>query len=98
MEAIKMNWDSIFCVNPEKVHNQLKKVLDAYKEVFSEDLGTLKGTKAKIFFKRRGTTQARERSPSALCYESTCRTGAGTTRKRRHHNTVPYSSQNGRRP
>ena len=51
MEAIKLNWDSIFIVNPEKVHSQLKKVLDAHKEVFAEDLGTLKGTKAKIYLK-----------------------------------------------
>ena len=51
MEAIKLNWDSIFIVNPGKVHSQLKKVLDAHKEVFAEDLGTLKGTKAKIYLK-----------------------------------------------
>ena len=51
MEAIKLNWDSIFCVNPEKVHSQLKNVQDAHKEVFAEDLGTLKGTKAKIYLK-----------------------------------------------
>ena len=29
IEAIKLNWDSIFCVNPEKVYSQLKKVLNA---------------------------------------------------------------------
>ena len=52
MEAIKLNWDSCrICVNPEKVHSQLKKVLDAHKEVLAEDLGTLKDTKAKIYLK-----------------------------------------------
>ena len=45
MEAIKLNWDSIFCVNPDKVQSQLKRMLDDHKDVFAEDLGTLKGTK-----------------------------------------------------
>ena len=49
MEVIKLNWDSIFCVNPDKVQSQLKRLLDNHKDVFAEDLGTLKGTEAKIY-------------------------------------------------
>lgn len=49
MEAIKSNWDSIFCV--DKVPSELKKVLDAHKELFKEHPGTVKNTKAKIYLR-----------------------------------------------
>ena len=43
---IKLNWNSIF--NIQEGNPQLQKILDAYKDVFGEELGTLKGTEAKI--------------------------------------------------
>ena len=49
MEAVKLNWDAIFCVDNGNIHSKLKQVLEAHKDVFNPELGTLKGMKAKIY-------------------------------------------------
>ncbi len=49
MEAVKLNWDAIFCVDNGNMHSKLKQVLEAHKDVFNPELGTLKGMKAKIY-------------------------------------------------
>ena len=47
LQVIKLNWNSIF--NIQESNPQLQKILDGHKNVFGEGLGTLKGTKAKIY-------------------------------------------------
>ena len=47
LQVVKLNWQNIFKIQEE--NPQLQSILDAHGEVFSEGLGTLKGTKAKIY-------------------------------------------------
>ena len=46
LRVIKMNWKTRFKVKED--HLELSQVLELYNEVFKDELGTLKGTKAKI--------------------------------------------------
>ena len=47
--VIKMNWALIFQINECHPCSELKEVLETHKEVFTEELGTLEGTTAKIY-------------------------------------------------
>ena len=46
LQVVKLNWQNIFKIQEE--NPQLQSILDAHGDVFSEGLGTLKGTTAKI--------------------------------------------------
>ena len=46
LRVIKMNWKTRFKVKED--HMELSQVLELYNEVFKDELGTIKGTKAKI--------------------------------------------------
>ena len=47
LQVVKLNWQNIFKIQEE--NPQLQSTLDAHGDVFSEGLGTLKGTAAKIY-------------------------------------------------
>ena len=47
LQVVKLNWQNIFKIQEE--NPQLQSILDAHGDVFSEGLGTLKGTTAKIY-------------------------------------------------
>ena len=47
LQVVKLNWQNIFKIQEE--NSQLQSILDAHGDVFSEGLGTLKGTTAKIY-------------------------------------------------
>ncbi|CAB3995696.1 Retrovirus-related Pol poly from transposon, partial [Paramuricea clavata] len=49
LRVIKMNWALIFQINECHPCSELKEVLETHKEVFTEELGTLEGTTAKIY-------------------------------------------------
>ena len=49
MEAVKLNWDAIFCMDNGNIRTKLKQVLEVHKDIFNPELGTLKGMKAKIY-------------------------------------------------
>ncbi|KAL9984096.1 hypothetical protein ACROYT_G006355 [Oculina patagonica] len=65
LQVIKFMWNSIF--NIQEINPQLQKILDAHKNVFGKGLGTLKGTKAKIYVDPGVDTQVHESSSSTLC-------------------------------
>ena len=47
LQVVKLNWQDIF--NIQENNPQLQRVLEEHNEVFSNELGTLTGTKAKIY-------------------------------------------------
>jgi hypothetical protein len=49
LRVIIMNWALIFQINECHPYSELKEVLETHKEVFTEELGTLEGTTAKIY-------------------------------------------------
>ena len=64
LEALKLDWQQIFSVQRERT---LQDVLDCYDDVFRDELGTVKGMKAKIHVNPTATQFHRARSvPFAL--------------------------------
>ena len=47
LQVIKLNWNSVFSI--QEGNPQLQKILGAHNDVFGEELGTVKGTMAKIY-------------------------------------------------
>ena len=61
LQVIKLNWQNIFKIQEE--NPQLQSILDAHSDVFSEGLGTLKGTTAKIYVDPEATPKLMKARP-----------------------------------